>query len=355
MRPQLVAGVGTDPRPGSPRPARSTSPGRRACTSSTPNCRSTNRMPGSTVGHRACSARSVTRSMASAGRHLDDQRVLALERRVAAGPGRRSQVRRELPLQVVDRQVDPQLHRGRPRRMPYPAVSPSARAKCLPSSACGRGITCTDTSSPTCRGRLRAGLGGRLDRADVSDDGDRHQAVADLLAADDGDVRRLDHGVGSGQRGDVPLGLDHAEGVLCHWLSFVQSRPSVGAGRSWRLVDRADDQRVDRRVAPANQPTRPSPVATSTRSPTPLPSTSNATSVRPPPSTSTSRKAPLGISVDSPGRPDGAGDGCSQHRRSFSISTPRLRARSRAIGVSTARGASTSRAPVRPPRAPCAR
>src|SRR5690348_118865 len=49
--------------------------------------------------------------------------------------------------------------------------------------------------------------------------------------------------------------------------------------------------------------------------------------------------------VDPLGRPHGAGDGRSQHGRSFSISTPRLRARSRAIGVSTARGASTSRAP----------
>src|SRR5207245_5216384 len=49
--------------------------------------------------------------------------------------------------------------------------------------------------------------------------------------------------------------------------------------------------------------------------------------------------------LDPPGRPDRTGDGCSQHRRSFSISTPRLRARSRAIGVSTARGDSTSRAP----------
>src|SRR5881275_3202900 len=53
----------------------------------------------------------------------------------------------------------------------------------------------------------------------------------------------------------------------------------------------------------------------------------------------------VGYPVDPLGRPHGAGDGRSQHGRSFSISTPRLRARSRAIGVSTARGASTSRAP----------
>ncbi len=35
------------------------------------------------------------------------------------------------------------------------------------------------------RGRLGAGLGGRLDGADVALDDDRHEAVADLLAADD--------------------------------------------------------------------------------------------------------------------------------------------------------------------------
>src|SRR5215469_5374354 len=79
------------------------------------------------------------------GRHLDDQRVLALERRVAAGAGRRAQVRRELPLQVPDEQVDAELRGRRGYGHPY---SPRM-VKCLPSSACGRGMTCTDTSSPT--------------------------------------------------------------------------------------------------------------------------------------------------------------------------------------------------------------
>ena len=44
-----------------------------------------------------------------AGRDLDDQRVLALDRRVAAGAQRRAEVGRELPGQVRDRQVDAEL------------------------------------------------------------------------------------------------------------------------------------------------------------------------------------------------------------------------------------------------------
>ncbi|RCG20175.1 hypothetical protein DQ384_37325 [Sphaerisporangium album] len=47
-------------------PARRTSSSDDPCTSSTPNCRSTNRMPGSTEGT-ARSARSITRSMARPG------------------------------------------------------------------------------------------------------------------------------------------------------------------------------------------------------------------------------------------------------------------------------------------------
>ena len=43
------------------------------------------------------------------GRHLDDERVLPGERRVAARPGRSTQVRGELRLQVLDQEVDPQL------------------------------------------------------------------------------------------------------------------------------------------------------------------------------------------------------------------------------------------------------
>ena len=43
------------------------------------------------------------------GRDLHDERVLAGERRVAPGAGGRAQVGGELPLQVLDQQVDAQL------------------------------------------------------------------------------------------------------------------------------------------------------------------------------------------------------------------------------------------------------
>ena len=49
------------------------------------------------------------RSIARPGRDLDDQRVVALDRRVAAGAQRRAEVGRELPAQVGDRQVDAEL------------------------------------------------------------------------------------------------------------------------------------------------------------------------------------------------------------------------------------------------------
>src|ERR1700691_2179130 len=81
--------------------------------------------------------------------HLDDQRVLTLERRIAPGPGGRAQIRGELPLQIPDEQVDAQF-RGCPPAGSWWDHAYSLRiVKCLPSSVCGRGMTCTDTSSPT--------------------------------------------------------------------------------------------------------------------------------------------------------------------------------------------------------------
>ena len=106
------------------------------------------------------------------------------------------------------------------------------------------------------------------------------------------DVRSLDHGVRSGQRRHVALGLDHAERVVCHW-SLLPFPPCGGV--VCRLVDRADDQRVDRWMRVA-EPARRQPIrwrrARARRHR--CPSTSNATR-RSPPSTSTSRNAPLGI------------------------------------------------------------
>ena len=66
---------------------------------------------------------------------------------------------------------------------------------------------------PTLVGGLGAGFGRGLHRADVAVDDDGDQAVADLLAADDGDVRRLDHGVGGCERRDKTLGFDHADAL----------------------------------------------------------------------------------------------------------------------------------------------
>jgi hypothetical protein len=44
---------------------------------------------------------------------LHDQRVLTLEGWVPAGSGRSTEVGRELALQILDEQVDPQLRPGR--------------------------------------------------------------------------------------------------------------------------------------------------------------------------------------------------------------------------------------------------
>ena len=64
-------------------------------------------MPGSTAGRRP--QRQVGDPLdGQRGRHLDDERVLPGERRVAAGPGRGAQVRGELRLQVPDEEINPQ-------------------------------------------------------------------------------------------------------------------------------------------------------------------------------------------------------------------------------------------------------
>src|SRR5215813_3761863 len=83
------------------------------------------------------------------GRHLDDQCMITFGGRVAPCPGRGSEIGGELPLQPADRQVDPQL-RCWGRGSGHGAVwAHSETTKCLLSSPCGRGITCTEISSPT--------------------------------------------------------------------------------------------------------------------------------------------------------------------------------------------------------------
>jgi len=59
-------------------------------------------------------------------------------------------------------------------------------------------------------GRLGAGLGRGLDSADVADDRHGDEPVADCVATDDDDVRRLDHRIRGFDRADQTLGLNHS-------------------------------------------------------------------------------------------------------------------------------------------------
>ena len=56
-----------------------------------------------------------------------------------------------------------------------------------------------------------AGVGGRLHGRDVAAHDGGDVAGADLLPADQRDLRGLDHGVGRLDHGDQPLGLDHSQ------------------------------------------------------------------------------------------------------------------------------------------------
>jgi hypothetical protein len=77
------------------------------------------------------------------------------------------------------------------------------------TSLCGRGIMRTLTGRRRCAAAAR--VGGGLHRTDVAADHDRHVAAADLLLADQRDVRCLDHCVGRLDRADQAPRLDHAE------------------------------------------------------------------------------------------------------------------------------------------------
>ena len=86
------------------------------------------------------------------------------------------------------------------------------------TSSCGRGMTCTDTSSPTRRAAGGPGVGRRLDRSDVAAHEHRDEARADVLLADEHDVGRLHHCVGGFDGADQTLGLDEAERFTGHGL-----------------------------------------------------------------------------------------------------------------------------------------
>ena len=261
-------------------------------------------------------------------RDLDDQRVVALHRRVAARPRRRAHGRRELPAQVVDRQVDAELDRRqargsalrsrsacrarrgaagsrapRPARRRVEAVSAPASVAALTAPTSPWHTTAT-SPSPTCS--------------------------RDTMV----DVRGLHHRVGGGERGDVALRLDHSE-RLAHGALL--------RGGRGRLVERPDDQRVDRRVRVA-EPARGDRAggdqhALADAAAEDVEGDQRRAVVRPHLEEGAARQLRRrGASPRSSRSP------AFQHRFSFSISTPSARAFSRASGVSTARGPSTRRA-----------
>lgn len=81
------------------------------------------------------------------------------------------------------------------------------------TSLWGRGMTCTEISSPTRSAAAAPASVARLDRAHVAADHHSHQAAAHVLLADQGDVGRLDHGIGRLDGGHETLGLDHTQSL----------------------------------------------------------------------------------------------------------------------------------------------
>ncbi len=71
------------------------------------------------------------------------------------------------------------------------------------TSVWGRGMTCTDTSSPT-------------RRADVATYHHRHVAGADVLLAHQDDAGRLYHRIGRLDCSNETFGLDHSQGFEWH-------------------------------------------------------------------------------------------------------------------------------------------
>ncbi len=74
-------------------------------------------------------------------------------------------------------------------------------------------MTCTEINSPDAAGRGRAGIGGRLDGADVSAGHHRHVSGPDVLLGDQLDVRGLHHRVSRFDGADEATGFDESQGV----------------------------------------------------------------------------------------------------------------------------------------------
>jgi len=80
-----------------------------------------------------------------------------------------------------------------------------------PTSACGRGMTCVETTSPTRRAAAARRVHGRLHRAHLAAHDGRHQPRVDLLVADEPHVGGLHHRVRGLDHRDQPAALDHPQ------------------------------------------------------------------------------------------------------------------------------------------------
>ena len=89
-----------------------------------------------------------------------------------------------------------------------------------------------DELADASRGR-RAGIGGRLDRADVAADQDGDVAGADVFLGDQNHVRGLDHRVGGLDGADEPQCFHHSQRFRCHVLRNTIIRTRI-VGRTAR-------------------------------------------------------------------------------------------------------------------------
>src|SRR5436190_19255334 len=130
--------------------------------------------------------------------------------------------------------------------------------------------------------RRRAGVDGGLDGGHVAHHHRGHQAAADLLPAQEGDVGRLQHRVGGLDQRHQALGLDHAQGfhvIACHVLL---------------PIGLADHLNSSHRVAPARWQALPSSVSrcTSSLMPGPILTSSPSSTVGQSPTTRRFNRSP---------------------------------------------------------------
>ncbi len=152
----------------------------------------------------------------------------------------------------------PPSRRGRdwltlPGLLPPEALTRSRGLCCrweiFSSSVCGRGMTCTDTSSPTHRG------GPCVCRsfycADIAAYHHGHVAGADVFLANEHDVRSLDHRVGCLDSPNESFGLDHSQGFEWHASGTVtecRRCPQCDDGKAFRIRCRSQRGRSQRSI-----------------------------------------------------------------------------------------------------------